>query len=432
MAHPLNIPKNKSIKGLFIYCNYCKSIIHNKCKKTNGSSLNCPHADTHVFKAVFYIPGSKKTRTRILDTQDVDEAIIQTIEFEKHLKENHYELQYTGEKFRRPELLLDCMGLYLDYLNNVNVPAHRQKIRSQGHLNEVERYFRYFFACLKANDIEYKTLRANKVNDKLLGLFHRYLLDEKKYNNTSFNKVITIMKSFYNFLIDEEGYDFKNPFKRMNYRPVRPTVETITKEEFEELLNKIRKEKGKQVLSTGENKYHYYSWLKYAIQLALLTGRRRDEIINFKYSDIKCDSKGAMLLLESEDHKVNRAMSNYSDESKRLIYIPITRALRNLIIENDYHDYKGTDTYLLAPDKTTNRETLKNQMSKGFSHFYNQLATGRHLTFKCLRKTYITRLALSLGLNARVITRHSGDDVLIKHYLDEKILSKVAQDFEVF
>lgn len=432
MALPLTIPNNKSVKGLFIYCNYCKSIIHNKCKKTNGSSLHCPHSDTHVFKAVFYVPGTKKTKTRILDTRDVDEAIIQTIEFEKHLKENHYELQYAGEKIRKPELLVDCMGLYLDYLNNVNVPAHRQKIRSKGHLNEVERYFRYFFDCLKENNIEFKSLMVNELDDKLLGLFHSYLLDEKKYNNTSFNKVITIMKSFYNFLIDEEGYAFKNPFKRMNYRPVRPTVETIIKKEYEDLLNIIGKEKGKQVLSTGENKYHYFSWLKYAVQLALLTGRRRDEIINFKYSDIKCNEEGEMLLLESEDQKVNRSQGNFSEASRKLIYVPITGSLKILIMENGYEDYKGTDTFLLAPEKTANRETLKNQMSKGFSHFYNQLETDRHLTFKCLRKTYITRLALSLGLNARIVTRHSGDDVLIKHYLDEKVLSKVAQNFEVF
>lgn len=273
---------------------------------------------------------------------------------------------------------------------------------------------------------------ANEVDDKLLGLFHSYLLEVKEYNNTSFNKVITIMKSFYNFLIEEEGYAFKNPFKRMNYRPVRPKVETITKKEYEDLLNIIVKKKGKQILSSGENKYHYYSWLKYAIQLALLTGRRRDEIINFKYSDIKYDEEGEMLLLESEDQKVNRAMGNFSVESKKLIYIPLTGTLRNLIIENGYEKYKGTDVFLLAPDKTANRETLKNQMSKGFSHYYNQLETDRHLTFKCLRKTYITRLALSLGLNARVVTRHSGDDVLNKHYLDEKVLSKVARDFEVF
>jgi hypothetical protein len=66
------------------------------------------------------------------------------------------------------------------------------------------------------------------------------------------------------------------------------------------------------------------------------------------------------------------------------------------------------------------------------THYYKQLNTGRNLTFKCLRKTYITRLALSLGLNARIITRHSGEDVIIKHYLDEKVITKVAEDFEVF
>ena len=101
-------------------------------------------------------------------------------------------------------------------------------------------------------------------------------------------------------------------------------------------------------------------------------------------------------------------------------------------MENGYNEYKETDKYLLAPEKIKHRETLKNQMSKGFSHFYKQLNNGRKLTFKCLRKTYITHLALSLGLNARVITRHSGDAVIIKHYLDEKVISKVAEDFEVF
>ncbi len=75
---------------------------------------------------------------------------------------------------------------------------------------------------------------------------------------------------------------------------------------------------------------------------------------------------------------------------------------------------------------------LKNKMSKGFSQHYKQLGAGWKLTFKCLRETYITRLALSLGLNARVITRHSGEDVIIKHYLDQKVISKVAEDFKVF
>ncbi len=65
----------------------------------------------------------------------------------------------------------------------------------------------------------------------------------------------------------------------MKRRPVRPTIETITKMEYDDLLVIIDKDRAVQVLSTGEKKYHFYPWLKYAIQLGLLTGRRRDEII---------------------------------------------------------------------------------------------------------------------------------------------------------
>ena len=217
------------------------------------------------------------------------------------------------------------------------------------------------------------------------------------------------MKGFYNFLIEGSGYNIRNPFKLMKRLSVRPIVDTITEEEYIALLNKIDTGNSKQVLSTGEKKNHYYSWLKFAIQLGLLTGRRRDEIVNLKYSDIKSDKDGNLLYIESEDHKVNSAKGNTSESSKKLIYIPITRKLKELLIENGLNHYEETYNYLLAPEKTENRETLKNQMSKGFSHYYNQLETGRNLTFKCLRKTYITHLALSLGLNARVITRHSGD-----------------------
>jgi len=432
MTNHLIIPKNKSVKGLFIYCNYCKSILHNRCKKTNGNIKFCPHPDSHVFKAVFYIPGTKKTKTRVLETRNLDEAIIQTIEFEKYLKENHYELQYAGEKVRKPQLLVDCMASYFDYMNNENIPAHRHKVRSKGHINEIERYFRYFIDCLRKNQIEYKSLFAYEIDDGILGLFHNFLLKDKKYCNVSYNKVITILRSFYNYLIEEGYYVHKNPFNRMSRRPVRPTIETITQKEYDDLLMIIDKDRAVQVLSTGERKYHYYPWLKYAIQLGLLTGRRRDEIIHLKYSDIKSDNSGNMVLIETEDHKVNRANANLSETSKKMIYIPITRTLKKMIYENGYQKHKSTDSYLLAPDKLKNRESLKNQMSKGFSHYYNQLGTGRKLTFKCLRKTYITQLALSLGLNARVITRHSGEDVIIKHYLDQKVISKVAEDFEVF
>jgi integrase len=406
--------------------------VQKKCMKTQGSIDFCPNGDKHVFKVVVYIPGTKRTRTRILETKNVDEAIVEAIEFEKYLKENNYEIESHKERILKPHLLIDCMSLYIDYLNNIDIPAYRQKVRSTGHINEVERYFRYFIECLKQQKIDYSSIRIQEINDKILGLFYTYIIKEKNYNNVSYNKVITIMKGFFNFLIEGSGYDIRNPFKQMKRLSVRPIVETITEEEYSELLSKIDSGSSMQILSTGEKKYHYYSWLKFGIQLGLMTGRRRDEIINLKYCDIKYDKGGNLLYIESEDYKVNRARTNISESSKKLIYIPITRKLKELLVENGLKQNKENDTFLLAPEKTENRETLKNQMSKGFSHYYNQLKTGRNLTFKCLRKTYITHLALSLGLNARVITRHSGDDVLIKHYLDRKLLLKMAENFDVF
>ena len=432
MNNRLKIPKNKSIKGLFVYCNHCNSIVSAKCLKSNGNIDFCPYSDKHVYKVVIYIPGTKKTRTRILETKDVDQAIIETLEFEKYLRENNYEVEAPTERNSNPELLIECMSMYLDYLNNINIPAYRQKVRSKGHINEVERYLRYFTECLQQHKIDYKTISIHQISDKHMGFFHTYILTDKGYNHVSFNKVLTIMKGFYNFLIDLSGYNIKNPFKLMRRLPVRPSIETITEEEYTELLKSIDVKNAKQVLKTGENKYHYYPWLKFAIQLGLLTGRRRDEIINLRYSDIKYDKEGNPIYIESEDHKVNLAKGNMYESSRKLVYIPITKKLKEILIENGLHEFTGTDNYLLAPDKIENRETLKIQMSKGFSHYYGKLETGRNVTFKCLRKTYITHLALSLGLNARVITTHSGDDVLIKHYLDRKLLLKVTENFDVF
>jgi hypothetical protein len=55
--------------------------------------------------------------------------------------------------------------------------------------------------------------------------------------------------------------------------------------------------------------------------------------------------------------KVDRANGNTSESSKKLIYIPITKKLKELLVENGLNQFEGTDYYLLAPEKTENRET---------------------------------------------------------------------------
>jgi hypothetical protein len=97
------------------------------------------------------------------------------------------------------------------------------------------------------------------------------------------------------------------------------------------------------------------------------------------------------------------------------------------------HPANGDD-YLLAPDINISRKrVMADALSRGFYHYYQQLNTGKKLTFKCLRKTYITRPELFMGRgNTKAITGHSADQVIEQNYIDKKEIAKAAHGFIVF
>jgi hypothetical protein len=99
------------------------------------------------------------------------------------------------------------------------------------------------------------------------------------------------------------------------------------------------------------------------------------------------------------------------------------------------HPANGDD-YLLAPDINISRKrVMADALSRGFSHYYQQLNTGKKLTFKCLRKTYITRLEIYIGRgNTKAVTGHSADkvNVIEQNYIDKKEVAKAADGFTVF
>jgi len=58
----------------------------------------------------------------------------------------------------------------------------------------------------------------------------------------------------------------------------------------------------------------------------------------------------------------------------------------------------GTEDYILdRKDSKATDKTLMDQISKGFSHFYGLLNTGKQIQFKHLRKTYLTYLQIEMG-----------------------------------
>lgn len=76
---------------------------------------------------------------------------------------------------------------------------------------------------------------------------------------------------------------------------------------------------------------------------------------------------------------------------------------------------------------------MSDTLSRGFTHYYDQLNTGRELTFKSLRKAYITNLEIFMGSGkTKAITGHSDNQVIERNYIDKKEMAKAARGFNVF
>ncbi len=151
-----------------------------------------------------------------------------------------------------------------------------------------------------------------------------------------------------------------------------------------------------------------------------------------KFHDIIENDKGEPRKILVQDYKVNKSKGISNIEELKMIHIPVISQLKNLLLDLGYEDNKGKDRYILAPNETMQRVTIMNFISKAFTHYYKQLNTGKELRFYDLRKTYISHLFAKHGDKTRIITKHSGDEVMHNHYIDEKVISDVVMDFEIF
>lgn len=436
---PLIIDKRDKVKGLYVYCKRCKNLIESrKCSKTGKRLSTCKNADQHAFKAIIVIPDTdgKKRKTKVFHTRDLREATRLKIAFEEELIENKYQstkkhIDLEEEVEVKPMLLIECMTLYIGYLNNEGVEIHKVKKRSSGHVKDIERNFKNFCLCLKANKIDHTLLKIEELNDKIVGMFHLYLLNEKKYSNKTYNKIIGSFRQFVNWLRNKQQYNIYNPFIDVTRRRVRMHNEIVTKLEFETLLNSIDSKKGFITLPNGKRKNLYRDWLKFAFRLALETGLRREEFMTIRYCDIKKDENGNLLYIEIENYKVNR-MAGAESEGKEYKTIPITVGLREILIELDYERNKNSDIYLIAPFSEANRKTLLLFVSKAFTHYWKQTDIEKNIQLKHLRKTYLTALVAQFGDKANLLSSHSGIDVVKKHYVNSMQITAAIRDLKVF
>lgn len=452
---PLSIPEKKKTPYLCAICQKCnKKLSSSKktkagekpkkflCGETGKSVVRtCPSPESHRFKAVVPVPGRKAEKAKTFETRNIDIAIVQTKEFYNRLVENNFQsIELPKTEFVQVMNFVECSANYYLYQqdkkpNGEPLPRQEWKNLTDKHINEWLRFSKFFCKALKIGGIDYTLIKVDEINSDLIGLLHSYLKDDvhrKKVSNKYYNRVISYFREFYDYLNDN-GYSLKNPFDKVKLRKVAKKRKTIiTFDEFEELLEAITPENAWQTMGNGKRRNHYRPYWDEAIQTALETGLRREELMHLQFDMIKVNKNGTPLYFDVEDLKVNRIANTTESEELEYKYIPITQAMRKLLLTRlNYQKYKGTSQYIIAPEETCKRTTLAEKISKAFAHFWKYVDTDRRVDFKHLRKTYTSMATRMFGDKASILTGHSDIDVMEQHYIDETVLMDAAQNLSV-
>lgn len=274
----------------------------------------------------------------------------------------------------------------------------------------------------------------DRISDDHVGYFHSYLLDDKGYFNRTYNNKMNSLRGFFKWAIKEFKLNIHNPFEDVKSRASVINKDTITKTEFLELLEIISPENGK--VQTGKtnkkSRNRYKPYLKDGLELALHTGGRREEIVELKWTMIN-EIDGVPTFIEVSNLKVERQKGDGFNDNVAPKIIPITKSLKKLLYRMGYENKRNRPEYLISPDRIgTSSSAIMDNLSKGFSHYYKQLDTGRSLQFKNLRKTYLTYLNSALNNDTKSLSSHTTNEVLQKHYIDERIVNKAVKELNIF
>jgi len=104
-------------------------------------------------------------------------------------------------------------------------------------IDETIRYCKLFAKNLKkTRDI--RTTRVTDIQKTDVANFYKWA--EIKYADKTFNKCLNSVKSFYEFLIDVEEIEMRNPFRNFVTKTLPPaSIDTITQKEFTDILDAI-------------------------------------------------------------------------------------------------------------------------------------------------------------------------------------------------
>ena len=425
----LRIPEKYSRIGLYIYCYKCNGYSNKKTGCLKRSS-DCNHPpERQVYKLKVHLPGTRNaSRTKVLDTRDIKEVDKFRLEFLEELKNNNYNTTQIpspevsdGDRY----LLTYQMDRFLNYITNGGFyEFEAPKELSTKRINDYRRNFKYFFESIEGV-VDINTIRIDEIKMEHIDLFHKDILKRTSYNKT-YNNIMGPLRTFFNHLINYERFDIQNLFKKVPVLSVIYDPQSFSKEEFYNVLAVTNNENG---YDDKGKRNRFKDWLPTAFKLGLFTGLRLDEVTQIKYTDF-VDEDGTPIL-KAMNIKANKLIG--SKNNKRIERKPVIAELRKVLIEEcDFEQKKNVDEYILAPG--LGRETVKNLITKGFTHFKRIAGIDERKSFKELRSTYISRIQDEYGdINlTALVSDHSNKAVVKKHYVDQMDAVKKSSGLRIF
>lgn len=411
--------KYKKFIGLHVVCKKCNKLV----EVSQASYKGCNHPiNRQKYKAIVKTNGSRKTRD--LKAFDYNEAVKEVLAFRDELS-NPIKFEIPAAKVEvEYTLLSDFIMMYSDWLENVDVPRYEQKLRSAKYIKETVGYIMKFGDFLKSNGQDLGKLSIYQIDKFMLGDFYEHLENTVKSPST-FNHNLRAIKNFYNFLVNERELLIVNIPKKMKLKYENPNPTSVADQDFITLLSKINPEDSIQVLKSGTKKNRFRSYTKAGIELCAYTGMRLEEVVSIKYSDIELDENGEVEYLIGTDLKFERAHNWDKTKAKKIVHIPLSPELKDLLTRLKYKENVEVDRYLIAGDESISRGSLAKQLSHSFTFYRRKAELGEDFSIKHLRKTFLTKLHLQTGLTESMGYQKTSN-VILKNYIDKRDVVKEA------
>lgn len=405
--------KYKKFVGLHIVCKKCNKLIEVSQSQYKG----CSHPiDRQKYKAIVKLNGQRKTRD--LKSLEYNDAVKELLEFKDELS-TPIRLEISSPKVEvQYELLSDLTMMYSDWLENVNVPKYEQKNRSAKYIKETIGYILKFNDFLLKEGHNLEKLTIYQIDKFMLGGFYEHL--EKTIKSpATFNHNLRALKNFYNFLVNEMELLIVNIPKKMKLKYENPNPTSIADQDFLALLSKITPKDSIEILKSGVKKNRFRDYTKAGIELCAYTGMRLEEVTSIKFSDIVVNENDELESVIGTDLKFERAHNWDNTKAKKVIHIPISPQLENLLIRLNYKESIGLDKYLIAGDNSISRSSLAKQLSHSFTFYRKKAQLADNFSIKHLRKTFLTKLHLQTGLTESMGYQKTSS-VVLKNYIDKK------------